>query len=405
MIKIIENKKEGITAPIGFQSSGISCGLKKNGERDLALIYSDTLASAAGVFTTNQVQAAPVKLSKEIIVNGVAKAIIINSGNANACTGKQGINDAQRMAEIVAQNLNINKEEVLIASTGIIGKNLPMDKIEPGIIKLVSELGNGHTQAAEAILTTDTCKKERDLSFTLPEQGQEINIGGMSKGSGMIHPNMATMLGFITTDLAITPELLQEALQEAVNESFNKISVDGDQSTNDTVFLLANGKAKNKKIEEKNQNFFGFLKALKQVCKFLAKAIIADGEGATKFITINVNNAQTKQQAEEIARKVANSNLVKTACFGSDPNWGRILAAIGSCEIKINVKNLELQINGKLLFKDALPVKISSDQLEGLMDYKEIVIDIDLNSGQQSTIFWTADMSYEYVEINAEYHT
>ncbi len=396
----------GITAPHGFKSSGISSGLKDSGKKDLALIYTEKPADISAVFTTNQVQAAPVKLSKERISNGgPVKAIIINSGNANACTGKEGLVNARRMAVVTARSLDIEPGEVMIASTGIIGKRLPIEKIENALPEAVAELSSEDNHAAEAILTTDTCCKEKALKFRLPLRDREVRIGGMAKGSGMIHPRMATMLAFITTDLAISSKLLKKALAEAVDVSFNKISVDGDQSTNDTVFLLANGKAGGRKITECDRDFTVFVKALKKISQSLAKKIVADGEGATKFITINVKGAQSEEGAEEVARKIANSSLVKTACFGSDPNWGRILAAAGASNVEIKEDTIQVAINGQILFDKGLPVSRSSSKLEGLMDGENIEIDINLNNGDKSTVFWTTDISYKYVEINAEYHT
>ena len=397
--------KGGITAPNGFLSAGLACGLKKSGNKDLALIFSKTKADAAGVFTQNDVKAAPVKLSQSRIGNGKARAIIANSGNANACTGARGMTDAEKMIELTAAGLEVKPEEVLIASTGIIGEPLDMDKIESGISDITSSLTDDGTEAAEAILTTDDKVKEIAYSFTLPQRGTTVKIGGIAKGSGMIHPNMATMLGFITTDINIKQELLQEALQEVVEVSFNRISVDGDQSTNDTVFVLANGEAGNNIIEEKDEDFQALVKALEAVAIHLAQAIVKDGEGATKFITIKVREAVSERQAVKIARTIANSSLVKTACFGNDPNWGRILAAIGNSKADIDPDQLLVAINGQQLFKDGLPVGKTRDDLEGLMDDEEIEIEVNLKAGKSSTEFWTTDLSYEYVEINAEYHT
>ncbi|MFW6278558.1 MAG: bifunctional glutamate N-acetyltransferase/amino-acid acetyltransferase ArgJ [Bacillota bacterium] len=397
--------KGGITAPEGYLSSGVTCGLKKSGNKDLALIYSESPAAAAGVFTSNEVKAAPVLLSQQRLRQGKARAIVINSGNANACTGEQGFEDAVHMTEVTGKELGIDCEEILNASTGIIGEPLPMEKIEAGIPGLVSELGPDGQDAVEAIMTTDTFPKQVAFSCELPQQGCTVKIGGMAKGSGMIHPDMATMLGFLTTDLVIEPGLLKEALQSVVDVSFNRISVDGDQSTNDCVFLLANSEAGNELLQEKNEDYEAFVATLRKAAVFLARAIVTDGEGATKFITIKVKKAVSDQQADTVARQVANSSLVKTACFGSDPNWGRILAAAGAGGTGIDPEKTEVSINGQKLFARGLPAESSRDDLAGLMDEEEIEIEIILNQGDSSLEFWTSDLSYKYVEINAEYHT
>lgn len=395
----------GITSPVGFKSAGIEAGIKESGKRDMALICSNGPTAAAAVFTTNYMQAAPVKLSQEHLKDKAAEAIVINSGNANACTGEQGMIDAKKMTEIAARNLGIDLDKVLVASTGIIGKYLPMEKVKNGIDKLVPVLSETDRWAPEAILTTDDCKKEIAFSFYLPLQNTEVKIGGIAKGSGMIHPEMATMLSFITTDLAIKPELLQEALQEAVEVSFNRISVDGDQSTNDSVYLLANGKAGNKKIVNKDDDYKEFVKVLKKVATYLARSIVADGEGATKFITIKVKGAAIDREAEKMARKIANSPLVKTACFGKDPNWGRIAASAGASGVEFEANKLIIEINDKVLFKAGQPVNYEKEKLEGIMDKKEIEIIVNLQQGSGRAEFWTTDLSYEYIKVNAEYHT
>ncbi|MFW6287513.1 MAG: bifunctional glutamate N-acetyltransferase/amino-acid acetyltransferase ArgJ [bacterium] len=396
----------GITAAKGYQAAGISCGIKKSGRKDLALIYSQYPARGAAVFTTNHFKAAPVLLSLDRIKHQTIQAILINSGNANACTGEKGIDDAIRLTSLLAEELNIEEKSVHMSSTGIIGELLPMDKIEKGIKELVPELNiDDNREAAEAILTTDTVKKEIAYSFRLPSDGTEIRIGGMAKGSGMIHPNMATMLGFITTDIDIKKELLHKALKEVVDLSFNKISVDGDQSTNDTVFLMANGKSGNKEIIENNQDYKAFLHVLREVAVYLARSIIYDGEGATRFITIQVRNADSQDEADLVCRKIANSNLVKTACFGGDPNWGRILAALGACDVDFDNEKVNIAINNKVLFSKGTAINIKKEELKDLMDDKEILIEVNLNKGNETVEFWTSDLSYDYVKINAEYHT
>ena len=396
----------GITAPRGYKSSGIKCGLKKSNNKDLALVFSEKKAQTAGVFTSNEVKAAPVILSQSRLQqNPDARAVVINSGNANACTGQQGLDDARDITALVAEELDILPEEVLTASTGIIGKPLPVDKIKAAVPKLISELSFSGKQAAEAIMTTDTFIKETAYNAELPVSGSEVTLGGMAKGSGMICPDMATMLSVLTSDVVIEQELLCEAFQEAVDFSFNRISVDGDQSTNDCVFLMSNQLSNNQPIQTKNEDYKLFCKMLKKAASDLARDIVADGEGATKFITIQVKKSPTPGQARRVARQVANSNLVKTACFGSDPNWGRILAAAGAGASGIDPQITEVSINGVKLFAHGLPAKKSRGELGGLMDAENIDIEIILNQGSHSAEYWTSDLSYKYIEINAEYHT
>lgn len=396
----------GICASKGFKAAGISCGIKKSTKKDLALIYSEYPAYGAAVFTKNKFKAAPLLVSEKKMQHEIIRAVLINSGNANACTGKQGISDVIKLSSIVADKLSLDPVEVHMSSTGIIGELLPVENLEKGIEEIIPHLSKeGYKDAADAILTTDTVKKEIAYSFKLPSSGIEIKIGGMAKGSGMIHPNMATMLGFITTDLNISKELLQKSLKEVVDISFNRISVDGDQSTNDTVFLLANGSANNEKIVYENDDYQAFLDVLKKVAIYLAKAIVADGEGASHFITIKVNGAEKERDAELIARKIANSNLVKTACFGGDPNWGRIIAVLGTVDFELDTDKVRLAINNKSLFKDGVPIDLKKEEMKDLMSDKEIVIDLDLGIGRKNVEFWSSDLTYDYVKINAEYHT
>ncbi|MEJ6951546.1 bifunctional glutamate N-acetyltransferase/amino-acid acetyltransferase ArgJ [Natronospora cellulosivora (SeqCode)] len=398
--------KGGITAAEGYQVAGISCGIKKSGKKDLALIYSEYPALGAAVFTKNKFKAAPLIISEERIKNDTIRAILINSGNANACTGQQGLDDVKKLTSIIAKKLEIDSNEIHMSSTGIIGELLPTNKIEKGIEKIIPLLNkDANLDASEAILTTDTVKKEIAFSFKLPSSSKEVKIGGMAKGSGMIHPNMATMLGFITTDLNISKELLSKALREVVNCSFNRISVDGDQSTNDSVFLMANARADNEKIVKEDEDYQIFVEILKEVSVYLAKAIVADGEGATRFITINVSGARTELEAEEIARNIANSNLVKTACFGGDPNWGRIIAVLGTSEFDFDIKKVSLSINDKCLFENGTPIAQKKEDMGDLMTSKEIEINLDLAMGNEKVEFWSTDLTYDYVKINAEYHT
>ena len=325
----------GVTAPQGFKAGGIACGIKKNQQLDLAIVVSEVPAVAAGIFTTNKVKAAPLQVSKEHLNRGQVRAIIANSGNANACVGEVGLATARGMAEAAATHLGLKAENVLVASTGVIGVPLPLEKITAQLqagVDFVSP--SGGSDAARAIMTTDTFLKELAVEFEVG--GKQARIGGIAKGSGMIHPNMATMLGFITTDLAITPELLQLAIKRSGEVSFNRVTVDGDTSTNDCLFILANGLAGNQVIGEENAAFEEFQGALNFVCIELAKMIARDGEGATKFVEVRVSGADNERTAVQAAKAVATSSLVKTAIFGEDANWGRILAAVGYSGIDFN---------------------------------------------------------------------
>lgn len=397
----------GITAAEGYMAAGLACGIKKSGKKDLALIYSESSAVGAAVFTTNHFKAAPVLLSIDKLKSNLIRAILVNSGNANSCTGEQGMKDVEDLTRFLAEKLNIDDQEVHSSSTGVIGELLPMENMKDGISKIVSKLSkNGSKDAAEAILTTDTVRKEIGYSFALPSDGSKVKIGGMVKGSGMIQPNMATMLAFISSDISITKSLLEKALKEVVDISFNRISVDGDQSTNDSVFLLANGKAGNVKISEENKDYYAFLEVLRKIVMLQAKSIVLDGEGATRFITIQVNGASNEEEAVHICSKIANSNLVKTACFGGDPNWGRILASLGSCSnIIFDNNKVTVAINNQILFKQGKSVEIEKERLIMLMGNRNILIEINLNKGSEKAEFWTSDLSYDYIKINAEYHT
>ena len=402
-IKEIEG---GITAPEGYKAAGMACGIKKSGKKDLALIYSENTATGAALFTTNLFKAAPLLLSMEKIRDNGIRAILVNSGNANSCTGEQGLADARELTAYLAEKLGIDADEVYMSSTGVIGELLPVDKIKKGIDELTGKISrDGSGDAAEAIMTTDTRKKEIAYSFRLPSDGTVVKVGGMAKGSGMIAPNLATMLAYITTDLAIEKALLQKALKIVGDKSFNRISVDGDCSTNDSVFLLANGKAGNRLITEENEDYLAFLHVLEKAAVYLAKSIVMDGEGATRFITIRIKGAGSEEEGLQIARRVANSNLVKTACFGGDPNWGRIMVALGSCNLDLEKEDIEISINDKLLFSKEEPVYRDKGELARLMEGKYIDIEINLNKGKEDLEFWTSDLTYDYVKINAEYHT
>jgi glutamate N-acetyltransferase/amino-acid N-acetyltransferase len=383
----------------------------KSKRRDIALLYSEVPASAAAVFTQNIVCAEPVKLSREHIKGGKAQAIICNSGNANACTGQAGWKGAVAMAEKTAELLDIPKEHVLVASTGLIGEPFPTDNVLKGIGECVEKLSAREmagSLAANAILTTDTYAKEGFISFKIDDI--EINMAGMAKGSGMIHPNMGTMLGFITCDIAIAPELLDEALRTAVDKTFNMITVDGDTSTNDMVGILCNGMAGNEEITEKNENYEKFVANLEQLCKHLAKLIISDGEGSTKLVEYRVQNAGSEADARQVVRTVSNSNLVKTAVFGGDPNWGRILAAAGRAGVDFDPDKVDLYIGSNpskavQVLKKGQPMEEGRSELKKEMQESTITIILDLNAGTAEAVGWGSDFSYEYVRINAEYTT
>lgn len=390
----------GILAPSGFAGSAVKTGVK-NSSLDLAIIYAEKEARTVAVFTTNEVQAAPVVFSREQLKSNRIKAIVVNSGIANACTGEQGWLDTVEMAKKTASKLGLDKEQILIASTGIIGKNLPMDKIKPGIDQAAASLNKSSgSEIARAILTTDTSIKEKAFKFEIG--GREIKIGGVAKGSGMIEPNMATMLAFFTTDIAIKTELLDAAFREAVAKSFNKITVDGDQSTNDMAAIMASGMAGNPEITEKGNDYHKFVRVLTELAEFLAQAIVRDGEGCTKFIEVVAAGVRTEEEAEKIARKIANSPLVKTAIFGEAPSWGRIAAAVGSASNNFSKSDLVIELNGNKIFGPAEKVyNFSKD----ILNQNEILINVDLNAGHASAKIWTCDFSHGYIDINTKYYS
>jgi glutamate N-acetyltransferase/amino-acid N-acetyltransferase len=393
----------GVTAPIGFRAAGIRCGVKQSG-MDLMLLTSDLPAVSAGMFTTNEVKAAPVLLSKDRAELGLARAIVVNSGNANACTGQQGMDDAERMTELVASAMRFTQDEVLVASTGIIGQHLPMDKIEAGIAEAVAALSEeGGDAAAEAIMTTDTRPKK--IAVEIEIGGTTIRIGGMCKGVGMIAPNMATMLAFITTDAKMTPRAVRNCLANSVGQSFNCVTVDGDMSTNDSIFMLANGAAENTIIDMAGEDLEAFQAALDTVCVYLAREVARDGEGATKLVEIRVNGASSAGHAKKMAMAIANSPLVKTAIFGQDPNWGRMLAAAGRSGARMDPNTTELYFGTVKIFENGEPTRVSEEEARKPMLADELVIKVELHIGEASAKVWTCDFSYDYVRINAEYHT
>ncbi|HEY8463450.1 MAG TPA: bifunctional glutamate N-acetyltransferase/amino-acid acetyltransferase ArgJ [Bacillota bacterium] len=394
----------GVTAPQGFVAGGLACGIKPNQQADLALIYSEIPAQAGGLFTTNQVQAAPVIVSKRHLQAGVAQAIIANSGNANACNGPEGEDAAIAMAQAAADFLKIDPRMVLIASTGVIGVRLPVERIQAALAAQPRFLSsNGSSMAARAIMTTDTFIKEIAVEFEL--DGVKTRIGGIAKGSGMIHPNLATMLGFITTDAAIDASLLQKALGVAGDYSFNRVTVDGDTSTNDTLLILANGKAQNTVINQENEAYQLFLEALKLVCLELAKMLVRDGEGASKFVEIKVTGAGSETEALQVGKTIATSNLVKTALFGEDANWGRILAAAGYSGVALRPELINIYLGDLLVCRGGTGLDFDEARAKAILGQKELLITVDLGSGNQEASVWTCDLTYDYVKINGSYRS
>ncbi len=398
----------GVTSPMGFQAAGVCAGLKRSQAPDMALLRSETPCSFSGSFTSNLFPAAPVQLCKErVLKQKKIQAVVINSGVANACTGIEGYSNAEKMAELTARELNIAPEMVMVASTGRIGNQLPMDKIEKGIVMAAEALRpDGGAEAAEAIMTTDTKPKEIALSFGAGNR--KVTIGGMCKGAGMIAPKMtvphATMLCCITTDCAISNDLLGSMLGEIVDDSFNKVTVDGDMSTNDTVIVMANG-ASGVEIREGSPEAEHFKMALTMVAQHLARAIAMDGEGATKFVSVEVRGAATSRDAELCARTIANSLLCKTAWFGCDPNWGRVLAAAGRSGASFSAENVSLDYDEMPVVRNGMDAGTPEEELAQMMKRGEFTVRLDLGEGHGSFTVWTSDVSYEYVKINADYHT
>ena len=393
----------GVTAPKGYLAAGIHCGIKKQ-KLDLAVIYSTTPAAGAGVFTTNKVKAAPLLVTMDNLARGQAQAVVVNAGNANACTGEQGLADAREMINLLAAGLNINPWEVVVTSTGVIGVPLPMDKVRSGIGEAISQLSpQGGAKAAEAIMTTDTFAKELAISFEI--NGVEAKMGAMAKGSGMIHPNMATMLGFITTDVSIEAGALQKALQEATAQSFNMITVDGDTSTNDMVTIMANGLAGNREIKVGTPEFMVFQEALNHVAVQLAKLIAKDGEGATKLLEVQVKNAKTLADARKGALAIAKSSLVKTAIFGEDANWGRILCALGYSGADFDPAKVDIAIGDEMMAINGAGLAFDEGRAKEILSEKQVTIYVDLKDGIEQAIAWGCDLSYDYVKINGSYRT
>ena len=407
-MKII--KTGGVTTPVGFKAGGINCGIKSNGKSDLAIIYSEVPGATALLTTTNQVKAAPILWCKEVIANPYKQAVVVNSGNANACTGEPGTAAVKLTADRMGEALGLKSADVLVASTGVIGVALPVEKILAGIDALVPKLGNtleNGELAAKAILTTDTVMKT--IAVEVDIQGKPVKIGGMAKGSGMIHPNMATMLSFVTTDVNIEPALLQKLLKETAVDTYNMISVDGDTSTNDMVTVIANGMAGNSKLEENTPDYELFKEAFVYVHKTLAKKIIRDGEGATKFVEVEVFGTKTKDDARAMAKSVITSNLVKTALFGEDANWGRVLCALGYSGVGFDPLKVSLVFSSQAgmitLLSDGVPIAFDEDEAKKVLSEKEINISVELNEGDEKAVAWGCDLSYEYVKINGDYRS
>ncbi len=404
MIKTVDG---GVCAAKGYKASGIHCGIRKNKtKRDLALIVSEVKANAAAVYTTNLVKGAPLAVTKSNISDGKAQAVICNSGNANTCNA-DGIEKAQAMCRLVADKLAIDEKDVIVASTGVIGQTLDITPIENGMDALVNALGNNSQEAAEGIMTTDTALKEIAVEFTVGSK--TCTIGGIAKGSGMIHPNMATMLVFITTDCAISSEMLSKALSSDIADTFNMVSVDGDTSTNDMVSVLANGMAGNEEITSEGEDFNAFMTALNTVTVYLCRCIAGDGEGATKLLECKLCGAKSKEIAKTVAKSVICSSLTKAAMFGADANWGRVLCAIGYSGADVDVNKIDVAFRSPKgtveVCKNGAGIPFSEEIAKEILLEKDIEILVDLNDGDFSSVAWGCDLTYDYVKINGDYRT
>ena len=397
----------GVCAAKGFTAAGVHAGIRKNKDKkDLSLILSEKKAAVACVYTTNLVKGAPIAVTKKNVADGYAQAVICNSGNANTCNAN-GVEIAEAMCTLAADALSIDKNDVVVASTGVIGQPLDITPIKEAMPALVSALGNNSTDAAHGIMTTDTKLKEIAVSFEIG--GVECKIGGIAKGSGMIHPDMATMLVFITTDCAVSPEMLSKALKSDINNTFNMVSVDGDTSTNDMVTVLANGMAGNKLIDSDGEDFNTFMKALNSVTVYLCKCIAGDGEGATKMLEIEVNGAKCEACAKTVAKSVVTSSLFKAAMFGADANWGRVLCAIGYSKANVDVDKIDVSFKSKAgeinVCENGAGVDFSEEIAKKILLEDEITTVIDLNDGEYNATAWGCDLTYDYVKINGDYRT
>ena len=404
-------KEGGVTAPKGFKAASIAAEIKYKNRTDMAMVYSDVPCLAAGTFTSNVVKAACVLWDKEIVeTKDFARAVVVNSGIANACTGKEGFDACRKTAEAVESALGVPADSCLVASTGVIGMQLPVDKLVNGVngmAKILSDSKEAGSDAAKAIMTTDTIPKEVAVTFEVG--GKTVTLGGMSKGSGMIHPNMCTMLGFLTTDLSIEKSLLQEALRDVVQDTFNMITVDGDTSTNDTLLILANGLAENERITEKGADYETFVNALYYVCEFLAKKMAGDGEGATKLFEAKVVNAKSKEDARTLSRAIVASNLSKAAIYGCDANFGRFLCAMGYSGADFDQNDVELFFESKegrlQVFDKGTPIVFDEDVATKILGAAEVTIFVDMHEGEAEATAWGCDLTYDYVKINADYRS
>lgn len=410
--KILIKKIEGgVTAAKGFMAASAEAGIKYKNRQDMAMIFCNTPCRSAGTFTTNLVKAAPVKWDKNQVTSGApAQAVIVNSGIANACTGEEGMGYCKKTAQAAAEILNIPAESVLVASTGVIGMQLPIEKLEAGIRAMAPVLSDSlesGEKASKAIMTTDT--KNKQVAVQVEIGGVTVTIGGMCKGSGMIHPNMCTMLSFVTTDVAISKELLQDALSADIKDTYNMISVDGDTSTNDTVLLLANGLAGNKEITEKNEDYAAFCKALNVVNETLAKKMAGDGEGCTALFEVKIVGAETKEQAKVLAKSVITSNLTKAAIFGHDANWGRILCAMGYSGAQFDPEKVDLFFESAAghmqIIKDGVAVDYSEEEATKILSQPEVTAVADVKMGKETATAWGCDLTFDYVKINADYRS
>ena len=394
-----------VTTPQGFLAAGVKAGIKASGNHDVAVIYSTVPAATGAVFTQNKMCAAPVLVSRKVAAKSYAQAIVVNRGCANACTGEQGLKDAEAMQAQTAELLGVENDAVYVCSTGVIGHFMPMDKLAKGIADAVDAMDEtGGESCAMAIQTTDTFIKHAAYEFELG--GKTVKIAGIAKGAGMIHPNMATMLTFLTTDAAVAPDVLKRAVKAAADKSFNMVVVDGDTSTNDSMIVLANGLAENEIIvSEEHPDYPAFFEALLACAQDLAKMIARDGEGATKFLEVNVAGAATWEEAKTAAMAIAKSPLVKTAFFGKDPNWGRIVCAAGYSGAQMEPDKVNLEIGGVRLVENGMNCNVPLESLKDIMEQHDISMKIDLGAGKEEATVWTCDFSYEYVKINGEYHT
>ena len=403
-------KTGGVTTPTGFKTGGINCGIKKSGKNDLAMIFSEVPGATSIMTTTNVVKAAPILWCNKVMNNPYKQAVVVNSGNANACTGQKGEEAVSATASKAAAVLGLQPEDVLIASTGVIGVILPVEKILSGIEALGPQLGNSQEDsniAANAILTTDTTQKT--IAVEVEIGGKSVKIGGMAKGSGMIHPNMATMLSFVTTDAKIEPALLDKLLKETTVDTYNMISVDGDTSTNDMVTVIANGMAGNQPLQENTPDYEIFKEAFIYVHKTLAKKIIRDGEGASKFVEVEVPGTKTKDDARRLAKSVITSSLVKTALFGEDANWGRVLCALGYSGVDFDPLKVSLVFSSQAgmitLLNDGAPIAFDEDEAKKVLSETDIYIAVEMEEGDEKAVAWGCDLSYDYVKINGDYRS